>query len=993
MNVPAALGPAHLGDVIATMEQALSPYPEVRVGGEATLQQCMKLPGFACLCMELLQQPLADATRLMAALSLKNAVTNSWVVRGSRQFSISADEKVQVRLRLLQHMEEPNKAVATQLAVTVARIARHDFPKEWPDLFGALRDIIQQGSPLQQARALRVLKAVVKELATRRLMAHRIVFNDMSVVVCPFIAQLWQRQVQALTTAAADDVESVLTSVLLSTKVLHHLVLHGFKALVPLDVVPFVFTNFYQTFQALVAFTHRLTPESPALGLSHRVLTALTGLVVAVQKEHPIEFRDYLGAYPHTAQAHTCTGPFLQTFYTTLSEPRTYPDKLVIHLLSYLTNVMGCHLYQHLPSATGVVRAVITAAGSVDLTDAMVAECQQQLGAFMHDPALLSSLLELIVVRYLRLTAADLEQWQEDPEGFVTLQESLSASDSVRACAEVLFLSLLQTHREMLTPCVLRMIESASAWLRTPLADADENAVLRVDAVLLGAGLASYDLHESFDFEPWFLQTLVPYLQQPTALTLRGVPVLSRRIVWLIGCWLAQLSAQVRIPLYEALVHLLAADAQAADTAVKCGAVQTLESLVNDWGFQSNDFVPFLPRAIDALFAFLVHADVESTDTRLKILGCVESIAHMCAGAMTPAMLVQIVNPLPAIWEAAASADANLLRGKVLSLLSRIMEIEVDFVLDAELQTMVLSVVAYATNPDEPEAVYLMDQGLLLWLRLTEVVEVYAPPFHNTFSNILTALARDTEHAATGLQLCNNYLAIGGATFWAAYGPELAQLLAGFLGAVKPEMLHSIARLTEKLCRHLPADALGPLGGVLRRFWDTSIEEPRQEPELVVVSYLTALATASLHTPALFFSVLATDGAVAQYADVLLRLYFSIASTAIGPVRRRTWVCSLCSLMTTHPALTLERLGLILEAAVEALEDEPGEPDIEVSTARKSLLWQFRAASATNQLSCAYIKQFVCGQLNALAAAAGPEAFGHAMALVEASVVAKIQAL
>ncbi len=56
--------------------------------------------------------------------------------------------------------------------------------------------------------------------------------------------------------------------------------------------------------------------------------------------------------------------------------------------------------------------------------------------------------------RYLKLTRADLCQWKEDPEEFMTAIESGSSVDSVRSCAEMLYLSLLQNHRAMLTPSV-----------------------------------------------------------------------------------------------------------------------------------------------------------------------------------------------------------------------------------------------------------------------------------------------------------------------------------------------------------------------------------------------------------------------------------------------------------------------------------------------------------------------------------------------------------
>ncbi|ETW01372.1 hypothetical protein H310_06922 [Aphanomyces invadans] len=367
-SLPPILGLGHAQDIITTMEQALCSQSDVRAAGEATLQQCMKIPGFAQLCLQVLNEaqfPLQPPVRLMAALSLKNAVSASWVGRGSRQYVISAEEKDEIRRGLLRHMEESNTAIATQLAVTVARIARSDFPKEWPDLFSLLRDNIQQGSHVQQTRALRVLKSVVKELASRRLMAHRVIFNEMSVAVTPFLAAVWKAQVTELSSGNLDVVDNVLST----TKVLHHLVVHGFKVLMPLDVIPFIFSNYFETFRALTSYIHSLPPDAPGIESLQKIRVSCAGLVVAVQKAHPIEFRAYLGY-------------FLQLFYAELTHPTPSPDKLVVHLLSYFTNVVGCLLYQQSPSAHSTSRTVITTTGDVELNDAMVDECKAQIGAF-----------------------------------------------------------------------------------------------------------------------------------------------------------------------------------------------------------------------------------------------------------------------------------------------------------------------------------------------------------------------------------------------------------------------------------------------------------------------------------------------------------------------------------------------------------------------------------------------------------------------------------
>ncbi|ETW01373.1 hypothetical protein H310_06923 [Aphanomyces invadans] len=562
----------------------------------------------------------------------------------------------------------------------------------------------------------------------------------------------------------------------------------------------------------------------------------------------------------------------------------------------------------------------------------------------------------------------------------------MTSEDSVRACAEMLYLSLLQTHRDALTPCILRMMQSTSAWMASPTPVQDD--ILRADAVLLAAGLSSYDLHESFDFEPWFLHTLVPYLQSPISQTVSGVPVLPRRIVWLIGCWLAQLSNQVRIPLYEALLQLLSAPK--SDTCVKLAAVQTLESLVNDWGFDQATFVPFLPSAIGCLYTFFGDPAVVTTDTRLKVLGCVEAIVHVCGSAMGPC-IIQVVNPLPAIWEAAGSVDANLLRGKILSLLTRIMEIDWQDVADVELQNMVLSVVSFATNPNQPDSVYLMDQGLALWIRLTEVVDAYTPPLHDVFANIVQTLSRDTEHVQSGLMLLENYAILGTTTFWSAYGLDVSRLVRSFVGEVKPEISHVICRVVDRLLQLLPPDSVMPLQDVLAALWAIVQEQPRQEKELVVVSYLSTLAAASLHAPAVFFTVVPTDH-VSLFLDTMLQFFFSVAFTAVGPVRRRIWVSSLCSFLTVTPAV-LERMGLILEACVEVVgEADPLDVnDDDLATTRRSLLLTQKTKLLPPTIP--YIKQYVCAQLNQCAQMVGAEAFSQSMALVEASVVNTIQAL
>ncbi|KAB8106996.1 hypothetical protein EE612_041548 [Oryza sativa] len=59
--------------------------------------------------------------------------------------------------------------IALQLAVLISKIARLDYPKEWPDLFSLLAQQLQSADVLASHRVFMVLFRTLKELSTKRL--------------------------------------------------------------------------------------------------------------------------------------------------------------------------------------------------------------------------------------------------------------------------------------------------------------------------------------------------------------------------------------------------------------------------------------------------------------------------------------------------------------------------------------------------------------------------------------------------------------------------------------------------------------------------------------------------------------------------------------------------------------------------------------------------------------------------------------------------------
>lgn len=83
--------------------------------------------------------------------------------------AINEQEKEVIRRGLLTNLAEPVNQIAVQLAVLVAKIARFDYPKEWPELFPTLIQGIESSDSVIQHRALLTMHHVVKAVSSKRL--------------------------------------------------------------------------------------------------------------------------------------------------------------------------------------------------------------------------------------------------------------------------------------------------------------------------------------------------------------------------------------------------------------------------------------------------------------------------------------------------------------------------------------------------------------------------------------------------------------------------------------------------------------------------------------------------------------------------------------------------------------------------------------------------------------------------------------------------------
>jgi len=77
--------------------------------------------------------------------------------------------------------------LAVQVAVVFAKIARNDYPRQWPSVFVDLSALMQTGSTLSVRRVYLVLHHILKELSSKRLASDQRNFANVSPLRMSFM--------------------------------------------------------------------------------------------------------------------------------------------------------------------------------------------------------------------------------------------------------------------------------------------------------------------------------------------------------------------------------------------------------------------------------------------------------------------------------------------------------------------------------------------------------------------------------------------------------------------------------------------------------------------------------------------------------------------------------------------------------------------------------------------------------------------------------------
>jgi len=607
--------------------------------------------------------------------------------------SINPEEKKVLKAKLLESFNEPVEQLATQYAVIVSKIARLDCPDDWEELVPLLLQRINSTDNLEQKRSLQILVQVVKSLATKRFHQDRMMFEQFTANMFDFIVNLWNgftglyfQNIQS--NQQLSICENNLTKAILALKIARKLTIYGFhkpsQDSQPISFLKMIFERLKDLLEC------RLLIKSSAyislLETHEKFILKHLKILIQFQEFHRLAFIDFA---PYVLEMSFNYVFFEGTRFIFEGNQLTMPN-FVIHCLNlikgYLLNSSG-NIYS---SATE--------------TDSNLTEVLKNF--FTSER--LGYIVEKLLTHYFLLTPHDIEEWENDPESFVSDEGGDSWKYNLRSCTEAFFMALFHKYSTVLCQHLKVYVQKSQEIQLSSNSDAHD--ILIKESIYNAVGLVAFHLFDDIDFDNWFSSQLLIELK----LHEHNFKVLRRRIIWMIAQWSGvKFAKSLRPALYEACLELLKTN---EDMVIRLTTAKTLKTVLEDFDFCAEQFLEFLEPSFTLLFNLLKEA--KECDTKMNILYVIAFIVEK----MSMSIKIQagnLVAYLPLLWQ--EGLEHNMLRIAIISAILQIIK-AIDEIPE-QVTPFIYQVIEVSTNVNDPSTVYLLDEGLELWL----VVVQYSP--------------------------------------------------------------------------------------------------------------------------------------------------------------------------------------------------------------------------------------------------------------------------
>ncbi|CAH1796232.1 unnamed protein product [Owenia fusiformis] len=961
--------------VLETLIAACSQNAEEMHPAEQRLKQWETQPGFYTILVSVLSDHSLDVNvRWLAVLYFKNGIDRYW--RKTAPGAIPETEKTSLRTQLISKFNEPVDQIAVQIAVLIGKIARLDCPRHWPELMPTLLEAVKCKDTFIQHRSMLTLYHTIKGLASKRLAMDRKVFEEFTTNVFGFILTLWNSQMEEFLHSVdnAETLEHKQLFVLmahshLTLKVARKLCVFGFKDTSKNEHLASFLNMVFKRLKTMLDIKFALFQISNELQPKREKMIILLSKVLLDVQE----------TYSHAYIPWIRESLELTVQYNFGEQRGLVFDRFTVNCFNLIRAILRSDAYR--PAK------VISETENPKIIEAYKTKAE----FFTYNT--LAEICKRIVSQYFLLSSEDLNCWDTSPEEYISDEGGDSWKFSLRPCTENLFLSLIKEYRSSLTPVVLEIIRECHG----PIDPDDVTAVLRKDAVYNCVGLASFDLYDDVDFDQWFNTSLIQELKIKHS----NYRIIRRRVIWLIGQWVGvKMSPNLRPALYENILPLLA---DTEDMVVRIEAADTLKTCVDDFEFKVESFLPYLESMFGLLFGLL--RQVEECETKMHVLNVMSFVIERVGVEVRPHSHA-LIQYLPLLWQ--ESEDHNMLRCAILTTLVHL--VQGLGTLSVSMYNFLLPVIRLSTDVHAPPHVYLLEDGLLLWLATLHTCPTITMELLQLYTNMPELLELGSDTLRVCLKVIEAYLLLAPNEFIKMYNNSLLNSLVNMLPEMRSEGQVMVLKLVELVFKLFPSEGPQLFSPILHGCLEGMLDG--EEIPMVMAMHISLLARTLLQNSEYFWSFLEQFAKSSNnQSNVILESYLSVWVERLDNItqsgRRKLSGLAVASLLTFDLRPVIDKFPDLINICVEVLHDVCNKQEDEeysdclviaddvLELPEDALDTEHdkrkRNISKRDPVHSVSIKDYLMSQLQMLQTVKGTAEFDRIMATVDTEILAQLK--
>lgn len=859
---------------------------------EQKLSEWETQPGFHLTLVKFFSDQAIDANvRWMASLYFKNGVLKYW--RKNAPNAIATEEKTEIKKILLMRFNEPVQQIALQIAVLIGNIARYDCPHEWLELVPTLVEVVQSNDLLVQHRGLLVLLHVVKVLSSKRLQRDRVHFEELTTKLYDFILNLWDaftqlfyKNIQEQT--SLDLCAANLDKAIISLRILKKLTIYGVpgphlspKCMMFIRVV-------FQRLKELLDCRLRLRQLEKQQQMASSTLSdQVERFIIKHMKflnlffdTHPASFVEFIPAafeFSFHYVFHEGTNLIFE------DNVITFPN-FAIQCLNLIKGILSHNLIH----VDGDKEQIINKAKNEFFT-----------------PERLSYIFEKIIMHYFLLTSEEFELWDSDPESYVLDEGGDSWKYNLRSCTEAFYMILFQKYSPMLIVELQKFIAKSQSITLTESSDVSD--LLIKDSIYNATGLAVFNLFDEINFDEWFTQQLLEELKFKT----HNFRIIRKRIIWLIGRWTGvRFSKSLRPQVYHACLELLH---PSEDLAVRLTASKTLKNIMDDFEFDAEQFLEFLEPVIALLFSLLKEST--ECDTKMTVLYVMSFIIEKMS--MSIKLEVEsLIQYLPLLWD--ESREHEMLRCAIISTLLQIIKALYEIPSPEPIVAFIYQIIEMSTNVNEPSHVYLLDEGLELWLIVVQYSKTMNHDLLKLCDNLLPIIEQSSNNLRTCLAITQTYIFLCPDVFLPRYGKDIIKTCHYLLSDLRAEGVVVIYRLFLTVLRVAPKYSIE----LLRPYLIEVFKEYYNHDRFLQINqvYLQMIARVLLLDQVTFSMILSEMG-IPDALEKILTTWLNEMPVVARSNEKKLLALALTSLITVSNDVIFDNFSGIMSNLSETLND------------------------------------------------------------------------